>query len=518
MVGTVVERAETPPPSESWEAAREGVGRRPSRGWWPTYLSVMALALAVAVLALERAHQPVLGFGLVCLVALVLMWTRFPKAALAATIALSLVGDLVTVYWYPFTKNFSSHESLMYLAEGVAISPFEVTLVAALVLTVFRNLASGRGLLRSTPLMRPILLFTAAVAFGLAYGQWRGGDTHAALFEARPVIYLPLLYVLVVNVCDRRRDYHVMMAAAVVGIATQAMLSVEAVWSTPVALRPPPHSIMEHGSAISMNLAFALLIAMLAFRHTSRWWTLALAISAVPMAIMYFESQRRAAAIALVVGLIVLAAALFWRQRPTFWKLIPALTIVLTGYIGAMWGSESAAAFPAQAVKSVIAPDDLTDANRSSSEYRDIENYNLNFTIRTAPLTGIGFGHPFYRPVPLADISVFEYHEYIPHNSLLWIWTKTGFIGFATFLYLIARTLTIGAHRLRTVADGAEAVASYVAVAFVAMYAVFMYVDISWGARNAVLLALCMGLCTQPFEGEPDDATVAGIARQRSAA
>ncbi len=110
-------------------------------------------------------------------------------------------------------------------------------------------------------------------------------------------------------------------------------------------------------------------------------------------------------------------------------------------YVGAFWSSSSTIAFPAQAVKTVVAPDSLGAADQSSDQYRDIENYNLNYTIRADPIAGQGFGRPFLRPIPLADISVFELNAYLPHNSLLWIWIKMGFLGFVTVLYLFAVTL-----------------------------------------------------------------------------
>ena len=47
-------------------------------------------------------------------------------------------------------------------------------------------------------------------------------------------------------------------------------------------------------------------------------------------------------------------------------------------------------------------------------------------TIKAKPITGLGFGQRFYRPFPLPDISFFPFYEYMPHNSVLWIWIKTG--------------------------------------------------------------------------------------------
>ena len=89
----------------------------------------------------------------------------------------------------------------------------------------------------------------------------------------------------------------------------------------------------------------------------------------------------------------------------------------------------------------MIAPEQLGDADRASDVYRIIENINVHATIRSAPVTGLGFGQPFLRPLSLPDISRFEFNAYLPHNSFLWIWIKTGFIGFAAMLYVMGRAL-----------------------------------------------------------------------------
>ncbi|MET0908777.1 MAG: O-antigen ligase family protein, partial [Ilumatobacteraceae bacterium] len=212
-----------------------------------------------------------------------------------------------------------------------------------------------------------------------------------------------------------------------------------------------------------------------------------------------------AAVVALVTALIVFTIILFWRQRRTFWKVVPIGAIVVIGYLGAFWTSESSAGFPAQAVKSVIAPNSMSAKDQSSNEYRRIENFNLSYTIRSSPITGLGFGQPFLRPVQLPDISGFEFNAYLPHNSLLWIWIKLGFAGFVTVLYLLARSLSLGARRIRDAAPGLDLFIASNAAMFVVMYAVYIFVDVAWEARNVTLMALAMGLCTGHLIGERSD-------------
>ena len=117
-------------------------------------------------------------------------------------------------------------------------------------------------------------------------------------------------------------------------------------------------------------------------------------------------------------------------------------------------------------------------------------------------MLGIGFGHPFYRPYALPEINLFGFEAYVPHNSLIWIWIKMGIGGLVALLYIFGRALAQGAARARAAPPGVDAVIAMIGVVFVAMYAVFLYVDIAWEPRNVVLLALSIGLCTGPLREE----------------
>ena len=216
----------------------------------------------------------------------------------------------------------------------------------------------------------------------------------------------------------------------------------------------------------------------------------------VPIVWVYFLSNRRAAVIGLLTGVAMLAVILFWRQPRTFWKFAPVATELVTVYVGAYWHSTADVGFPAQAIKSVIAPGAVSDRDASSDAYRVIENKDLNYTIRQNPITGVGFGNPFYQPLPLPDISAnFEFHNHIPHNSMLWIWLQTGFAGFIALLYVLGRSLMLGASKIRRLPDGANTAALSSATIFIAMFFVFAFVDIAWDARNTMLLGVAFAMC-----------------------
>ncbi len=121
------------------------------------------------------------------------------------------------------------------------------------------------------------------------------------------------------------------------------------------------------------------------------------------------------------------------------------------------------------------------------------------------------------RPIPLPDISSFEFHEYLPHNSLLWVWIKTGFFGFVSLLYVLARAIMLGVDRYRTTKAGVSALVVASSLFFIVMYSVFLYVEIAWEPRNVMLLALSMAACTGPLRDEPSSPS-SDVASERDSA
>src|SRR5207248_101205 len=124
-------------------------------------------------------------------------------------------------------------------------------------------------------------------------------------------------------------------------------------------------------------------------------------------------------------------------------------------------------------------------------------------TIRSSPITGIGFGHPFLRPVPLPPIAPFLLEPYMPHNSILWIWMKAGIGGFVAMLFLFGTAMRTGARAGLRIGRGNYAAITVTSTAFVLMYAVFAYVDILWDPQNIVLLAVAMAQISHAV-AEPD--------------
>ncbi|MDJ0770833.1 MAG: O-antigen ligase family protein [Ilumatobacter sp.] len=466
--------------------------------WWLVYVVMVGGGLMIAAFARSRITEPFLGLSLAVLVVLVMSWTYRPRATLYITVFLTAISDIATVSWFPFVKNLSSRESISYVADALTISPLDITLIVGFAVTTVTHYARTGRLVDPSPLTLPILVVTMFVVLGFARGVvLSGGDLRVAVLEARPLFYLLLVFSIAVNVCRSPAHLRTALWWVLAGVFVQTLLSIAYYGQLDQGQKDALESLNEHGSTLGHNLIIVTALGLVLLPARAGLARAALLVALVPTVFVVLIAERRAGIASLSIGIVMLLIVLFWRHRRRFWFVAPAVIILTVGYLGVFWNNQGTVGFPAQAVKSVIVPGAATEADQNSDLYRQIEAFDVNFTIKSDPLLGIGFGRPFYRPVPLPDIAVFELNPYVPHNSVLWFWLKTGFFGFAAMFYLFARIIVLGARRLRTMNDGVDVVVTQSALLYAVMFLVYTYVDVSWDARNMVFLGLAAAICAQ---------------------
>jgi hypothetical protein len=473
------------------DTAQEAAHRN-RKAWRRAYALCLVGALIVAVLAAQTAPGP-FALALVAFFIVLAIALLRPALGLYVVIFFAVLGDPQTSSWYPFTKNFSSRESILNLNDRVILSPLEICLGALLVGWLLQMMSTQRFTVRRGVLFKPLAVFIGFMTLGLVIGLARGGNSNAAFWEFRAIAYLPIVYILLTNLFERRQQYvrlyWLIMSAVLVNSVVALMF--ERTLSIPE--KEGLETLVAHGATLPMNAMVVLVGAAWLLHVRSAAYRLLLPLMAVPVVAVYLMSQRRAAVVALIAGLVILGLLLFWTRRRLFWKVAPVVLLIGTVYTAAFWHDEtSLAGFPAQAVKSVVAPDEVSDRNQSSDLYRIVEKQDVLATIQSSPILGIGFGVPFLRPYPLPAINPFLLEPYMPHNSILWVWMKAGIAGFIAMLYLFGRTMRAGARAVLRVGGGAYGAITLTSTAFVLMYAVFAYVDIAWDAQNLVLLGVAM--------------------------
>lgn len=463
--------------------------------WLAGYLAVIGAGLLIAMSSFGNLADPfALAFAaLACIVVAIAMR---PVGGVYLIVFFAVLGDGATMQAYPFTINFSSPQSMLYILDSLTFTPLELCIGITLI-SWFAHLAGARDWhLRGRPLLWPMLIFGGLVVFGLLYGVGaRTGDRNIAIWELRPVLYVVAVFLLVSNLFTRTAQYVKLAWAVVAAITIQNLFAIKAYYGFSPAEREALEGLTDHPLSLFYAWVFLLAMALFLFRNTTRTARILVLLACIPSAWVFVLSQRRAAAVALVAGFALFALIMFFRRRRAAMVLIPVALLVVAGYTAAFWSTTDGIGFGAQAIKTVIAPGEVAEEDAASNLYRDIENYNLVYTIRAEPLFGVGFGDEFYQPNKLPDISFFVFYEYIPHNSLLWIWLKMGYAGIVVLLFTLAAALRAGTRAALRLPSGNTLAVTVAAMAFVVMFMVFAYVDIVWKAQSGVFLGVCLATC-----------------------
>ena len=133
----------------------------------------MAL-IAGIITAAVVAHQLFAPASVVVLLGVLVCVTR-PVWGVYFTVAIALLGDAGIFPSYPFTKNLSSRESILYLGDGLSLSPLDLLLASLAFGWVINMLATRTWTLYRGRLFMPIAVFTGFLLLGLAWGLGRGG-------------------------------------------------------------------------------------------------------------------------------------------------------------------------------------------------------------------------------------------------------------------------------------------------------------------------------------------------------
>ena len=467
------------------------MARRAAAKWRLVFVALIGLSALVGYSVMSPIPMPSAIGWLVYLIAIAAIFYE-PRYGVYLLIFFCLTGDNLVIPWYPFNKNFSSGESLLFLNSSMIVSPLEVTLVLTAVAWLVRGLMQRKLDFYTGSLFKPMMIFIGFVVFGLVYGIGRKGNVNIALWEARAIFYLALYFVLVSNLLRKREHVITVMWAVVLalfleGIAGTLKVTVELGGNLKGIEAIGEHSMSIHEGTLIVLIAIGFLYKL------PRKQVLLMLAMLPPVFYAYVSNQRRASYISVGLALALMAFPLFRENRKAFWRIVPTLAVIGVIYTAAFWNSSSGIAAPARAIRSVIAP--VKDGRDDRSNvYRDIENINTGYTIRKTPLTGVGFGQKFYIIAPLPDISFFAWWEYITHNSVIWFWMKTGGGGFFMMTFLVSFALMRGARVVWRAPSGWMAAAGLLASLYIVMHFVYAYVDMSWEGQSLMYVGLMMGL------------------------
>jgi hypothetical protein len=229
-------------------------------------------------------------------------------------------------------------------------------------------------------------------------------------------------------------------------------------------------------------IAFCSVFVLILQRRNGRRIFLTVVILPILIAGM-LANGRRLAWVELAAGLATIAALTPWSPaKRTFARALVAASPLFLGYAIAGWSSTSALFKPVQTLRSVV--DSKADP---STLWRDLENYNLFYTLRHNPLLGTGYGHGYIEIISLPDVSSsYALYRFLPHNSILGLWAYGGLVGFTVLWTMVVVGLFLAARAYRHAVTVDDRTAALAAVSIIVVYLVYCYGDLGLGTWTSV--------------------------------
>jgi hypothetical protein len=383
----------------------------------------------------------------------------------------------------------------------VSVSPVEMVLLLTLAAVVLPHLARREGTFVRGPLFVPLLLFltfvVASLAFGLAGGSGTGPfDVKAAWAETRSFFYLAVTYLLACNLIQTRSQLQnfVWLFIAAIGLkSAQGVVRYIDVRANGLRVE----AITGHEDVVFFSAFILLLAGLLLFRGRlealARRQMRVMLVVLPPLLLTLFVTNRRLGFVVLAAGLALVALLLLRTRRDLFLRIVPAVLVALGIYTALFWNGTGTLSTPIRAVRSLVAP--ATERDHRSNAWRELERLNIDYNIRTTPITGLGFGRPYSFIVaqPPLDATGFTYWRHIAHNAIYWVWMKMGLIGFILFWNLVGSAIVLGLVTFRRqVRDPYLQALALVVAGVVLMQVIFSYGDLGLTYSRTMIFLGCM--------------------------
>ncbi len=427
-------------------------GLRPTTTTWATRVPVFAVMLGVG-LALSTSSAGKLLAILIVMAASVYLSVR--AVILGSLVMFVFLDDPGAA---PYNGLWESpiqyvayfwNDNISTSVPGVPIPLAPALAVASIALLRAATGHTGTGLAYEKPTVTlpkwfgtSILLGYASLIFFTMFGVGTGGDAQQAPYQiGGMLIALAMLGATATVTTPRFADlvWRIVFVAAVY----RAFLAIYIWWTISRGLPEQPLYLTTHLDSLIWALALLWLISRLVEQPTSRARQMLLVFAPFIMYALVVNNRR--------LAWVVLSASLFYfvittspevtrRLRSISTFAVPFFAVyALAGFVA----PPSPAFAPVQSLKSVVVGDD------SSSQTRDIEDFNLVFTMKSSFPLPTGFGKEYIELVQADDISTqFPQYRYLPHNSFLGMLMMAGPVGTALMLAPFAGAVYV-AHNLR---------------------------------------------------------------------
>jgi O-antigen ligase len=434
---------------------RIGILRRPQVTDWLTFLAVVlfsAGAYGLATLAPKYPYLALLPF--VGLAAAIVLWRHPIVALFTFVVAATQIENYRLHFADSITDNIGFWRNLSSSGlKGVPVSPAEILMVIVLLIWLLRHLFAQTLEVRTSPLFRSYGIYLLAVVCGLLHGFFTRANTTIALWEIRTQVYGIVFFFLALNLLKTRRHFEVLSWVIMLGTGLKGVQGTYRYFVT-LGGHFEGNSLLGHDEAFFFPAYYIFVLLLFVFGGSRRQKLTGLALLPFVM-IAEFANNRRTSTALVVICVAVLWFILFSllkkrRLRIASFAIVGLTFSVVYGAVG--WNRNSTYFQPVQAIRSQIAP---SARDASSDLYRLQEDRNLMHAVKLDPIFGRGYGIRMENIAGMVDLSQesTEFLFYFPHNSILWIWWRTGLIGFVLFWIAMGLALVRNCFLARATSD-----------------------------------------------------------------
>lgn len=439
---------------------------------------LLVAPLVGGLLGLAVFVRPV--FGLYLLFAAAILLEQFDITGLAPLTART-----------HFFENLSGFSTV-----PLRLSASDLLAIMTLASWGLRRLVGDNAPARARPLGWALAGYGLAFAFGAAVGVARGGewDGITMLAEGRGAVYACALYFLTANLVHESRQLGVLLWEFAILVGVKAFQGIGNYIEVRTNGPDWIEAVTAHEDVIFFDVAITLAIVMVALRVRGRLFYVLLAMQPVILAAELLTTRRVAfAALAAAVLVVMMMTAVDRPRATAFVFAFGALGVAV--YSAAFWNHEGPLGQPVRVVREVVDPYSISDRDRLSNLWRDIENANIAYTVRQLPLTGVGLGQEYLFQQEPPALTNFVYWRYIAHNAVLWMWLKAGPFGAFAFWFLMAQVVIRGLQLYRRLDKPLLRTAAAFPVLLAVSQVVFSSVDLGLTYnRTMIVFGVALGL------------------------
>jgi len=365
----------------------------------------------------------------------------------------------------------------------IKIPPIDFVILAIL-LAAFRS--PGARANRARTFDRTVYVCFASLLLPISWGLITDGDPRQVFWQMHQLMMVPLLTLVFSWALRMPRDLHGLGQAVVAAALYRALMAVIFRFViVPDLPEKPPH-MTTHSDTMLFVLGLVIFVSRFLEKRTLKDFALLVGLGGF-LALAILVNNRRLAYVSFAVSIAVMYV-LFpsgRAKRVVNYALLAAIPL-LAIYLAVGWESGSTVFKPARSIATMFGQNEDT-----SSETRNIENFNLIQTWKHNPILGTGWGHEYDEVnVAYSIAEAFPQYRYIPHNSALGLWAFTGLVGATGVWSIFSIGIFFAARTYRAAKKADHRTAAAAAACMILVYVIQAYGDMGFASwTGAVLMA-----------------------------